>query len=240
MSHSKWAGLISAAVLAVGAALVFASEADELRERANAMRKEAAVLAERGHKEEADRLERNALDLLEAADRQLAERESRGHAPDLEADIHRLREQLEKLIVEERNLVEDRAPENALDEIRHRIADTEREVRKLHAEHERRSAPREDRFEPDQMRALHDMGRRIEHFRIAAEHLREAGAPDLANELMEKAEVMENEARRVQERWEAEHRHAPESFQDQIGELRREMQRLRAEVGELRRQVENR
>ncbi|MBM4069792.1 MAG: hypothetical protein FJ271_12695 [Planctomycetes bacterium] len=49
--------------------IVLASEGDELRERAKALRKEAAVLAERGNKEQAERLTKEAAQLLEAAER---------------------------------------------------------------------------------------------------------------------------------------------------------------------------
>ena len=56
------------AVLAV-AALVWASETDEIREKAKAMLRESAELAERGHGEEAANLERRAMQMLEEAKR---------------------------------------------------------------------------------------------------------------------------------------------------------------------------
>ena len=56
------------AVLAV-AALVWASETDEIREKAKAMQREAAELAERGHGEEAANLERRAMAMLKEAER---------------------------------------------------------------------------------------------------------------------------------------------------------------------------
>ena len=43
-----------------GSAL-FASEADELREWAKALRKKASVMAEQGNKEQAERLEKEAV-----------------------------------------------------------------------------------------------------------------------------------------------------------------------------------
>ena len=50
-------------------AFVWASESDELREKAKAMQREAAELAERGHREEAANLKRKAMEMLEEAER---------------------------------------------------------------------------------------------------------------------------------------------------------------------------
>ena len=49
-------------------AFVWASESDELREKAKAMQREAAELAEHGHKEEATNLKRKAMAMLEEAE----------------------------------------------------------------------------------------------------------------------------------------------------------------------------
>ena len=90
---------------------------------------------------------------------------------------------------------------------------------------------------PDMMAKLEETGRRIKHFRIAAENLHAAGADDLAKQLMEKAEIMEREAREAKMRMmeEAERHVGPEmgGIPAQIEELRREVGRLREEMKEL-------
>ena len=48
---------------------IFASDIDELRDRAKALRAKAAVLAEQGNKEHARRIEMEAEELLEIAER---------------------------------------------------------------------------------------------------------------------------------------------------------------------------
>ena len=50
-------------------AFVRASESDELREKAKAMQREAAELAERGHREEAANVKRRVMEMLEEAER---------------------------------------------------------------------------------------------------------------------------------------------------------------------------
>ncbi len=50
------------------ASVLVGSESDELREKAKAVRKEAATLADRGRVDEAEKLEQHALRLLEAAE----------------------------------------------------------------------------------------------------------------------------------------------------------------------------
>ena len=74
------------------AGVLWASEADELREKARAMQREAAELAERGHREEAENLERNAIKMLEEA-----EKRERDRLDQSEAKIRELERHLEGL-----------------------------------------------------------------------------------------------------------------------------------------------
>ncbi len=91
------------------------------------------------------------------------------------------------------------------------------------------------------MAQLEETGRRIKHFRIAAENLHAAGADDLARQLMEKAEIMERESREAKNRMmeEAERRRGPEggAIPAQLEEVRQELRKLRAELDELRQRV---
>lgn len=76
-----------------------------------------------------------------------------------------------------------------------------------------------------------EMHERIEHIRIAAEHLHQAGMHELAEEVERQAHSREREIREHRlRRQEGPH----EGVMDQLNELRREVERLRDDVNELR------
>jgi hypothetical protein len=71
------------------------------------MRKEASVLAERGNKEQAERLERKAGELLEAAERMDLKAKGRGEKgdrPGIDNEAQRLKERLHDLLAKEKKL----------------------------------------------------------------------------------------------------------------------------------------
>lgn len=80
------------------------------------------------------------------------------------------------------------------------------------------------------------MAEKIEHLHAAAEHLHQAGMPDLARELHERAEVMERELHRHHGEHEADHRLG--EVMEVVQDLRREMEKLRDEVAEMREQLQ--
>ena len=137
------------------------------------------------------------------------------------------------------------APERDLAENRERIAKIEREFNGLRAAFQRQVEGRKRLGpQPEMMAKLEEAGRRIKHLRIAAENLHAAGAPDLAEQIMEKAEVIEREARETKMRMretkmrmmeEAKLRGGLEmgSIPAEIEGLRREVGRLREEMKEL-------
>jgi hypothetical protein len=194
-----------------------ASEQDELRAKAAALQKEAAVLAEQGKKEEAERLVAKARGLLQQASK-------RGQAepgPRPERPIARLSQVLEGLRDKERQLREAKVPEKELAEIREQIARTEHELQRL-------------RGGPGERNPHEESINRIRHLRIAAENLKAAGAHDLAVQVMRQAEEMEREVHAARERERPDH---PEGLNEQVQALRREVERLRAEVEELKKQL---
>jgi len=224
--------LITTAFLLTASA-TFGLEADELREKAQAMKREAVELKERGRVQAAEDLARKAAELAEAAER------LEGKRPKVsEQEIEKLHGHLKDLLDKERRMKEARAPERDLAEIRDRIAKTERELDGLRAAHKKQVEGRKGPGpHPAVMAKLEEAGRRINHLRIAADNLHAAGAADLAKQIMEKAEIMEREAREAKMRLmvEAEHRGGPETsgIPAQIEELRREVGRLREEMKDL-------
>src|ERR1017187_7091543 len=137
MQRTTRSGMILGLLLLFCGGILFASEADELRKRAKAMRNEASVLAERGNKGQAERLEKEAVALLEAAERMELKTKGRGEKgdrPDIDKEVRQLKGRLYDLLAKEQKLKEAKAPEKALAEVREQIAGTERELQTIQAD----------------------------------------------------------------------------------------------------------
>jgi hypothetical protein len=219
--------------------VLFASEVDELRERAKAIRKKASISAEQGKPDQAERLERESAELLETAEPMELKNKGSGE-PGIDKEVRHLKDRLQDLLAKEKRLREANAPENELAEVRGQIAATERELQVMHAHH---AGPGKlpQKFHA-QVEKLEAASRRIHHLRVAAENLKMAEAHDLAHQLIEKAEAMEREVQEGKRRLAAEIQkvHGREHGPDVVRELKEEVERLRAEVKELRQKIENR
>ncbi len=215
-----------------------AFQTDELREKARAMQKEAVALAERGRADAAERLNREATELIEEDERQEVRAREKGPRPEIEREIGHLKERLQDLLAKEGELRERDAPEPEPMEVREQIAGTERELVALRERIGGKSRPE---FEA-QARKIEEAALRIHHIRVAAENLKAAEAHDLAMQLMEKAEIMERDLREAKERLagEMDRRGKPDPRDAQIRELREQNERLQAEIRELRQNLERR
>lgn len=213
MRHIKLGAMVFAFLTVT--AFGWASESDEIREKAKAMQREAAELAEQGHKEEALNLKRKAMAMLEEA-----ERLQHGRLDERHPEIMKLKQWLEKLREEEKLLSEkDGAGE--------RLADVRREAEVIHdklrhmlgeSKHEH-GGPHED------------IARRLEHMRIAVEHLNHAGLHDIAEHVAERAKAAERE---LHEHRQGQGGDVMLQIMKQLDEIRHEVGRLRDEVNELR------
>lgn len=243
MQRTTLSGMILGLLLFCLCGVLLASETDDLRERAKAMQKEAAVMAERGKKEEAERLNKESVKLLEAVEQlelKAKGRREKGDRPDIETEVRHLKERLNDLLANEKKLKETKATETALAEVREQIAGTERELHTIPARHGGQAELRpEFREQADKLEAA---TRRIHHMKIAAQNLKMAEIHDLARQLMDKAEAMEREVQEGKKRLaeEVQKMHGREHGPDVVRELRAEIERLRAEVKELRQKVEKR
>ncbi len=210
MSSIKLAAIVFS-FLAV-TAVVWASESDELREKAKAMQREVAELAEHGHHQEAANLERKAMAILEEAER------LEHHRPDQrKAEIMEMEEQLRMLLLEERKLKETGGSKE-------RLADVRREVEGIRDRltlmlRESHDAPQDE------------VARRLEHMRIAVDHLHQAGLHDVAEHVAERAEATERELHEHQKHHGGDVMH---EIVKQLDELRHQVGQLRDEVNELR------
>lgn len=216
---------------------LIASEADELREKAQAMKRQAAELKERGRVKAAEDLARKAAELAEAAER------LEGKHPKVSGEeVEKLQGLLRDMHEKQRRMKEAGASPKELAEMQMRIAKTEQEFARLRVAQVRQFAGGRgpgvlEHPTPEMMAQLEEAGRKIKHLRIAAENLHAAGADDLARQLMKQADEMERAAHEAKMRMmEKVKRHGgPEigGIPAQIEELRREVGRLREEMKEL-------
>lgn len=239
MQRITLSGMIVSLLLFCHGGVLFASEADELRERAKALRKKASISAEQGKPDQAERLERESAELLEAAER--LDLKARGNSePGIDKEGRHLKDRLQDLLAQEKKMREANASKKELAALREQIAGTERELQMIHAHHAGRGKlPAEFHAQAEKLEAA---GRRIHHLRVAAQNLKMAEAHDPARQIMEKAEAMERELQEGKKRLAAEMQKAQgkEHGPDVVRELKEEIERLRAEVKELRQKVEKR
>lgn len=245
MSHPMLSRMILGLALLGGGAL-WASESDELRARARAMRKEAAVLAERGDKDKAERLEREAVQLIETAERmemkarERGDKAERGDRPGNDLDVQRLKERLQDLLAKEKAMRKAQAPEKELAAIKEQIAGTEQKLKSVQSRQ-----PGPGKIPPQfqaQAEKLASASRSIHHLRVAAENLKMAEAHDLARQLMDKSAAMERELEEAKKQLAAEIQktQGADRGSEAIRELKQENERLRAEIRELRQKLEKR
>ena len=223
-------------LIAVAPRLI-ASEADELREKVQAMKRQAAELKERGRVKAAEDLARKAAELAEAAERLEGK-----HSKVSGEEVEKLQGLLKDLHEKQRRMKESGASPKELAEMQVRIAKTEAEFAHLRLAQIRHFAEgRGPHPMPEMMAQLEEAGRKIKHLRIAAENLHAAGADDLAKQLMKQVDEMERAAREVKMRMmeQSKQRGVPEmgGLPAQIEELRREVGRLREKMKELGQRV---
>ncbi len=213
MSYVKL-GAIAVSLFAL-TAFAWASESDEIREKAKVMQREAVELAEQGHKEEAVNLKRKAMAMLEEAERLQHDR------PDQrDAKIMKMKQRLETLRQKEKDLNEHPGAVEALDNVRREAQEVEVELRELSNVSRREQAGPHD-----------EIARRLEHMRIAVEHLNHAGLHDVAEHVAQRAEAAERELHEQHRNQGGDVMH---EILQQLEEIRNEVGRLRDEVNDLR------
>ncbi len=196
-------------------ALVSAAETDEIRARSEAGQPNVTETAERGPSGEAETLERKAREMLVEAER------IRNHAADQrKAEMRERKRLLENLYREERELEE-------LADRGDRLADVRRQAERV--ELELRALARQPHRGPANPHEA--IARRLQHMRFAVEHLNQAGLPDVARRVAQRAEEMERQL----------HSKLPQpggalmaEVMQQIDQMRNEIRRLRDQVDELR------
>ena len=229
--------LMSVVLVAGAVAVVWSSEADELRAKAKRMQQEAEQLAQNGHEEEAEKLGREIKELLQAAQRHDQKLSNRS-----DNEISELRQQL-KALTEKAHALKETNNEEGLAKLREHKAAIERELAELEGRQRRKLAPKHGKQSDNVSEGMEDASRRIKHIQIAVENLRAAGIHDVAEEATRRAEAMERELHKVRERALAEQNGTKKGLSkhgDALDELRHELQRVRAELNELRDEIKKR
>ncbi len=242
MQRSSLSAVVAGMLLFVYGQSLIALESDELMERAKAIRKKAAATTEQA-KEASARM-------LEAAERleyQAKGDGAQGERSEGETKGRQLKERLQDLIAKARQLREANAPDQQLAEVQAEISEIERNLRTIHAKHSDQANHREyqgiHREFRQQAEKLEAASRRIHHIRVAAENLKQAEIHDVAHQLMETAENIEQDVKRAKQQLAKEIHNANaqprEHGPDAIQELRNENERLKQMVKELTRKIEN-
>ncbi|XZE51638.1 hypothetical protein SH139x_003299 [Planctomycetaceae bacterium SH139] len=214
--------------LLLASTICSADEREEPQHRVEKLRHAAGQLAEQGLHDHAERLEREAQELSRDLNaRRQMETPRPGH-PQLIEEHERALGELRR---EGERLRDIGAPEAHRAEIEEQIQNVERDLDRLRAEH-------------PGVGGVH----RVEHLRMAAEHLEQADMPDMAHQLRRRAEALQRRGEHHQGHHTEQHPdHAPhreheerelaERLADQVRELHREMSKLREELNELRSHV---
>ncbi len=244
MQRTTRSGMILGLLVFCCGGVLFASEVDELRERAKAIRKKASISAEQGKPDQAERLERESAELLEAAERMELKAKGLVKRATVPASTRKCipsKSGCKTSVPKSKKMREANAPEQEVAEVREQIAGTERELQQIHARHpdivnsllnscpsrETRSRRSSDSPSPCSRRESQD-GRDARP-RPQADG---AGGGNGARRSGSQAAFV-GEMHKRQERHGD---HGP----DVVRELKEEVQRLRAEVKELSQKVEKR
>lgn len=236
----RWVGLL--ACLLMGWSFASAGEVEELRERAGQLKQKAAALLERGEKAEAQRLIAESKDLAaraEMLERREKERNAKPQPRHQEEELQRLHARLKELHEAHRDLWAADAPDEELVDIRFHI----RKVEELIAARQGKRHPAEEHRPTHPKEALQHLEgalQRIEHLRVAADHLQAADMTDMAHHLRERSAEMEREARAMLDQIEKQSAKLPPAPQPAVKSiehaLREEVEALRKEIETLRKQ----
>jgi hypothetical protein len=245
MKLTAFTNLIIALLLISSGGALFASDVDELRERAKAMHTKAALLAEQGNKEQAQRIEKESLKFFEMAERLQAKSTDRREKEvgfGINKETLHLKERLQDLLNKERIMRDEHASESELMKVRGKIADIERALQKIQDQRAEKSEHLPE-FRA-QIEKLERVGQRLHHLRVAAENLKLAEEHDLAHKLMTKAEDIERDLHAAKLRLAAElhadSEHHGADRPDLVVKLKEENERLKAELRDLKQNADKR
>jgi hypothetical protein len=236
-------------MLLTGSAL-FASDIDDLRNKAKSMQTKAARLAEQGKMDQAQHLENESKKLLEMAERQEANFRDRGESESSfrkDREVSQLKDRLNDLRNKERILRDENGAQSDFEKVHGEIADIERELHKIHSRHSERMHGQPKNLHPQhraQMEKLERVGQRVQHLRIASQHAKQAEVHELAHQLMAKAEDIERDMQAAKKQLAAEIQAFAEQptagHSELVSKLKEENERLRAEINELKRNADRR
>ena len=220
-------------MLLTGSAL-FASDIDDLRNKAKSMQSKAARLAEQGKMDQVQRFENEPKKLLEMFERQEANFRDRGESESgfrKDREVSRLKDRLHDLRNKERILRDENGSQSDFEKVHGEIADIERELHKIHSRQSERTHGQPKNLHP-------------QHLRIASQHAKQAEVHELAHQLMARAEDIERDMQVAKKQLAAEIQAFAEQptagHSELVSKLKEENERLRAEIDELKRNADRR
>jgi phage shock protein A len=196
-------------------AAAIAGDESQVRNQLQEMRMQVAKLMEAGRQEEAEAVQKQMQSLIEEVERQRPERSDTG------TDSEVLKREIAKLHREQLEMRTNEGSEEGLNELRRRSAVLEDRLRQQTQGNPPHGAERREHAE------------RFEHLRIAVEHLRQAGFPDLADLVMQRVQSSERE-RAMHGRPDDRLGDIMHKVQEQMGSMQRELAELRREVRQLK------
>ena len=231
---------LAIALLLSAAGSLVASEADDYRKKAEAIKREAMELAERGRMEEAKKLGHEAEILFKKAKYSEQNRKDPRWL-----EIEEIKKYMQQLAMEEKELSKRDDAKPRIEEIRAESEKLERVIHEMMVDMKAEKNPKgkvqhdkEMHHEKEAMHREHEeQMHRLESMRIAVDHLHQAGLHDIAEHVAERAEATEREIheRRMHEermRDEQAHREHPEHGEP-MHEMMRHIEELRHEIGRL-------
>lgn len=222
LAIAQWTGVVACA-----------DDVAELRERAVAMRREAAELLAKGHDEESNKLTKESMILLEKARHVASQNEKEEGHQHSEAAV--LRERLEDLKVALVKAREASASEQEVHSLEEQLQQTKKHL--MEVSKGPKAGATEDQERQERNKKLELAMRRVRHLHMAAENLKAAEMHDMAHEIMQKAEAIERDVHAAREEERARHRqHSEGEVADEMRELRQENERLRNALKELQEQ----
>jgi hypothetical protein len=211
-------GMVAFGLTALAVGLVWASEQEELQRQAERLQLEAQKADQEAATElqkrtdalaeQVRRIEKERTEKLRAMSAE--EREKRALAiVDRVEDLEKMREALQRRLGEDHPQI---------DAITREMEVLQDEIREIELTFKKQPG---------------EAGVKIDHLRAAAEHLQQAGMPELAQEVRKRAEELERE------RGEGIPPEALKQLQEQMRDVQTALSKLHAEVAELREQLQN-
>lgn len=204
--HSTHAFVLALCASLCCGSLSYGDEREEIKLRIQEIRKQAAQLLEEGRKDKAAGLMREQQELMGKLERMNSEGKQQGRG----ANPEQLKNRIQQIKRQAAELIEDGRKDEA-----NALLREQKNLIQVLEQIEQRNRPEPQAINPEQMEKFHRAMQRVEHLRIASEHLKQAEMHDMAMDLMRRAEDIEQDLRNAKQKMEEQIRRSKEPARDQ-------------------------